>query len=468
MEPIGKKLNAFLKIEIAIGILLFLLLTQFGPISFVWSLLGSCLFIFLYINIRSKLSTNEETDRFLIVSVLLAASVFVGLSPIMLETLSLFESLVYVFTIPFVFLGMSAIKRQNKIASEWLLKIIYVSIGLTVFLSLAATILQYGPFYRLLYEGKVLYFEGEQYRVASEMLIWNGLGWVTATPSWMYGYLAVLIAPLVLLDVKNWKHFFQKGWQRYAVILALVTMGLLTDLTVLFYAFLVYILRFLLQNQPWKKLPLSFQKGIGISLILIVSGGIFLGFADAYGWFGLDAFIRSISLLNRVYNLAFIDRYQVLLVAIPQSLFGQYGNLIFQNQFLYETGSLWFDFGYQGGLFSFLSFGLLIVFSINMLTKTPKQEKSPSFHIMSMILLLIHLVWFFHYPLFPYIRETQEWIPQVGITHPLFLLSAMLLGYLAQDPLKGWVQSTPTGHSGKVPRKEKRPSLKRDQWKVLD
>ena len=468
MAHIGKTLQQRLNKDVGISVALGLLIMNMFQASLVWTMLGLFACVYVLIRHMKRMPDATITDRLIVAMLILSMFIFVGLSALTLDTIPLEQSLLYTLFIPILFIALSVMKYLNIVSIAFVYRTILVSVGIIVLMSLLATLAMYGPFYRLLYEGKVLYFEGEQYAIPSEMQLWNGWGWITASPSVLYGYWAVLLSPIVTFRLSNYRTWIRQQWHIIPVIFALFSMVLFTDGTMFMYAvgiLSVWLFVLLFRQYVMSKV---IKRVIALGLFSVIFFGVFLGLADAFGWFGLDTWIRSISLLNRVYNLGFVDRYQALLVAIPQSIFGQYGNIIVNNAFLYDTGSFWFDLGYQGGLFSFIAYGLLIIFTWNMVTKTPNEEQTPTFWSIVFALGLLHLVWLFHFDTFPYIRETNEWTPMLMIQHPLVVVTIILLAMIASDPLKGWLTTTPNAHSGKALRTEKRQSSTQAQWKELD
>ncbi len=468
MVHIGKGWQQRLSKDSSMSIALGLLIMNVFQASLVWTILGFLACMYVIIRHLKRVPEAVITDRLIVALLLVSMFMFVGFSALTQDILPFEQSLLFTLFIPILFIAFSVMKYLGIISMTHIYRTILLSVGMIAFMSLFATVAMYGPFYRLLYEGKVLYYEGEQYVISSEMQLWNGWGWMTASPSSLYGHWAILLSPIATFRLSSYRAWIRQPWHSVPVLLAVVSMLIWTDATTLMYA--AGILGIMMVVSLFRKYVVAkiAQQAIVISLSSLLLIGVFLGFADAFGWFGLDDWIRSITLLNRVYNGSFVDRYQALLVAMSQSMFSQYGNVIIQNTFLYETGSFWFDLGYQGGLLSFITYGLMLMVTFNMVIKTNQREQTPTFWSIVFAFGLLHLVWLFHFDTFPYRREMNEWTPMLIIQHPLVVVTTIFLAMIAIDPFMGWGKTTPNVHSEKELHKEKSLSSLQVQQKEQD
>ena len=422
---IGKQFNIAFLLKIFV-VFVFIDLAHLRSIwAFAFFLLS-----FVYYILQSKRFTNDEwTDRWLVVSLWIGLLLFVGISPLALQDQTLAVRLFQVSSLlAFLFGGMLAIKSQLLTFKD-VVNTFYISFFLIIGLSFLATMIQYGPFYRLIYQSGVIYVEGEQYSLANEFLMFQGWGVITTRIVWLDSWIMVGFTPLFLWIFKRRKQSFMY-W--LPTILSVFLMVGLPYGQPLYYVGIVSIL--IVGWIGFQSLTKSIQRLFSWGMMIVLFVGVFIGLADAFNWFSLSDTIQTISVLNRVYNNAFVDRYQAILVYVFQSPFGQYGQLIVANQFVEATGNIVLDIVYQAGWLSLLSFLTLLILNGLWLGKNHALHHDHK-RWLQWLMVMIFLPWMLNYVLFPFVREQQEWLPQLFFEHPLFLITILSSTFLVTDPL---------------------------------
>jgi hypothetical protein len=422
MVRIGK---ATLLQGITLGLLVAFII-DLAHLRVVWGILFFALAIMRYQQQKTRLNSDQWTDRWLLLSLLVSFILFLAISPLGLATQTLWFRIFEISVIVLVFLGTNLLSFVNAFSFKQFYGTVLIALSVVLVFSGIATLIQYGPFYRLIYAGQVIYVEGEQYALTQEFLLWHGWGWITTRMDALQGWLILGLLPLLK------RTLFQDKitWLEWVPLIVSFTMiGFLTywapliyvGLIVLFWGFASWLNRY----------PAKTQKRILFGLLALVILGVSIGILDTFNVFGIGDVLASTP-VNMVLNHPFVNRYQAIIFYVSQHVFGAYGQLIFQNQFVEATGSFFFDVVYQGGWLSFISLLVWMIFVPLFIHKASMSnfEKRVGYT----VLLAIYLPWLFQYPLFPYVREVNERTSLLLFTHPLLMMSLILAAMVAQDP----------------------------------
>lgn len=410
---------------ITLGLLVSFII-DLAHLRIVWGILFFALAMMRYQQQKTRLNSDQWTDRWLLLSLLVSFILFLAISPLGLATQTLWFRIIDISVIVLVFLGTSLLSFVNAFSFRQFYETVLIAVSVVLVISGIATLIQYGPFYRLLYAGQVIYVEGEQYSLTQEFLLWHGWGWITTRLDALQGWVILGLLPLLKRTVFQHK-ITRLEW--VPLIVSFTIIGFLTYWTPLIYVGLIVLFWGV---ASWLNCySAKTQKRILFGILALVVLGISIGILDTFNVFGIGDVLASTP-LNMVLNHPFVNRYQAIIFFVSQHVFSAYGQLIFQNQFIEATGSFFFDVVYQGGWLSFISLLFWMIFVPMFIHKAEisNVEKRVGYT----VLLAIYLPWLFQYPLFPYVREANEWTAQLLFTHPLFMVSLVLAAMVAQDP----------------------------------
>lgn len=416
MVRIGKYLN----LRLLLSSLLVLVFIDLAHGRIVWSFAFFLVAFLSYHRHRQRLTSEEWTDRWLVSSLYLGFLLFLGLSPLALTNQTIVFRMVQVGSILALLIGGFLSIQSQTLHVHDLVKSLYIAFMIVMGMSWIGTMVQYGFWYRVVYGSGVIYIEGEQYRLANEFFMFQGWGFITTRVAWLDGWILVGFMPLF-----QWLHQRKKQHVVYWIPVLISSIFLLTLPYVqpLYYAFLITLLYLVWRGAQRLSKPIQTTLLWGLSLVFFL--GVFVGFADAFQWFSISQWVESNPLLDRVYNYAMIDRFQAVLVFISQSALGNYGQLIVANQFVEATGNIILDIGYQAGWLSLFSFlGLVGLVGRGLIQ--PQLTRQANSSMFGWFLLLVYSPWMLQYVLFPYIREQNEWTPQLLLDHPLFLMTVVI------------------------------------------
>jgi hypothetical protein len=465
-------------LPVIIGQALFILSFQLFALQSVYALIALVTALGLGMYHYSSLGEEEKTDLGLMLTSITIFVLFLGISPLYLESGTWLRNALVSLGFPaFYFLGY-VLKRFTKLSLMDVVKMTLAGLSFFVLINLLYTFYRYLPFYQWLYQGQVIYVNGEMYFVAEEVKWLIGLSFVEMNVRYLDVYLTMLIMPLFA----NLQHLptLRKHWRTHIWWLlpagtALLGILLLPRLLPLIIGLLVTLIW---EGIHHRKQIKRFFKGawqwIVYGTFTLVSIMVLLFFVEGLNLLNLAATIKSFGPLRTVLDFPLIESYQAVLRSVGQYPFGGFAPIIVGNQNLVSTGSIVFDTLHQGGIFAFLGLVLTGVFFLNHLWQFFQDDKVAMTIRQTMITIVVVFMLFqtFGTQLYPFVREERVWHPRLMIDEPLWAMMFIWMGMVMSDPFKLTKQKptriTAKSPQEKAPRKETVRSMKQVQWRELD
>jgi len=469
---------------------------QFLGIPSVYLLIGLVAGLFLFIFNYRQLSDNQRTDLGLMLTSMTIFTLFMGISPLYLESgtwlrnglLSIGFSGVYL-------LGFFAVKYY-RFSYASIFKPILIGLAAFVAMNLLYTLYRYLPFYRFLFAGQVIYVDGEVYVVSEEVKWLIGLQFVEFNVAYMEFYLTLLCMPLLahaklLLKprdiLKQWKTHL---WWIFPSTVAVLGIVLLPTFTPLIVSILIGFAWWIIVNLPtwWKQRP-TLVRPILYGGLAFLSLMVLLFFIDAFDIFGLGTLVKQFGPLERILDFPIIEGYQIVLRSMFDNPFGGFAPIIINGQYQTTTYSMIFDTLHQGGIFALVGLILIGTFYLNQLIEFSQNKQVDHALKMTMVLLIVAFILYqtFSTQLYPWVRELERGTPRLMFDEPLWIVMFFFMGTMMIDPFVGFLKiekktkvekettikeelKAPVKKlkKGTVLRKGKSRSMFQDRWKVLD
>jgi len=447
MELIGKVVKRLvsLKSVLVMQALLILSFQAFGLQS-VYALIGLACALGVALVYWRRMDDHQKTDIGLLLSSITIFVLFLAISPLYLESGSLVRNTLVALGFPaFYFLGFAFI-HLLKIPFAQMIKVMVIGLSIFVLVNVLATLYAYLPLYRVLYAGQVIYVDGEMYQVANEMKWLIGLRFVEVNMVYAEGYLTLLWLPLFANGsaIKEWRQWRKHGWWLLSSFTALLATLLLPTFLPVLYASLIYLGWLALIHVPTfaKRFPSVFSV-VRIGLFSLVGMMVGLFFIEGLNLFGLATVIKSIRPLALILDFPMIEKYQAVLRTVGQFPFGGFAPIIVGNQNFVTTHSLVFDTLHQGGIFAFAGLvltGVLFIFQLIHFHQDQRQDR-PMVTTFILMVVAFMVGQTFATTLYPYVRETLEWMPRLILDEPLWALMFLWMGMIMVDPFKGWLSA---------------------------
>ena len=259
------------------------------------------------------------------------------------------------------------------------LLVIYSALAILTLINLLATMVEFTPFYTLIYRNKFIYYNGDISEVPISEMAFALLGFSISEVSVEYfslfpSLLLTAVIPLFFLKFKQNKTIFMLylGYSVLGLFSLLTTVSkttLISDVLV----FVIVLLVLLFSKLNWKGKVLKIVSIIFGSLFLFGLVVLFLNAQEGASGIvsSLQNFISGNSLLNRLFNTNFLAKsynkiLNTLLITNAEGdfiyLFGFYPTYNIST-----SGSWLFDNLMTSGLFGFLFFALFLVLGIRQL-----------------------------------------------------------------------------------------------------
>jgi hypothetical protein len=403
---------------------------QFLGLHTVYSLLFLPLVgLFLWLTWK-KLADDDRIDLQMMAVMMAMFTISMATSLFYLETDLFLRQLLLAMTLPVGFILGYLLSWYRPDWRHWILQGIILAFSGYLFINLITTLYRYLPFYRWIYPEQVIYVNGEVYQIANEVKWWLGLGLVEVNIAYVTGYLTLLWMPfLAWIMTRFFGQRFQGRWILIPTIVALLMTVLLplwqpfllASLIGLFLWFFILLNRWQTSRPTWYK---TSQWVIWLGLFMIV--GLFI--IDAYQVEPIRTLIQRFRPLNLIFNYRLVEGYQAVLRAFPNQIFGGFWPLFVGNQVIVSTQSIIFDALYQGGVFSFAGLVLLITFTIRQYGSKLADKPTYAQWLMMVWVIAFFVIQSFVYPLYPFVREEQRWIPRLILDEPLWMMTFFLLG----------------------------------------
>ena len=469
---------------------------QFLGIPSVYLLIGLVAGLLLFIFNYRQLTDNQRTDLGLMLTSMTIFTLFMGISPLYLESgswlrnglVSLGFSGVYV-------LGFFAVKYY-RLSYDSILKPILIGLAAFVGINLLYTLYRYLPFYRWLFAGQVIYVDGEVYAVTEEVKWLLGLQFVEFKIEYMEFYLTLLCMPLLaharlLLKPKDiFKQWKTHLWWIFPSFVSVLGIVLLPTFTPVIISILIGMAWWIMVSLPtwWKQRP-TLVKPIFYGVLSFVGLMVLLFFIEAFDVLGLGTLVKQFGPFERILDFPLIEGYQIVLRSMFDNPFGGFAPIIINGQYQTTTYSMIFDTLHQGGIFALVGLIIIGIFYFNQLIEFAKEKQIEHGIKVTLILLIATFMLYqtFSTQLYPFVRELERGTPRLMFDEPLWIVMFFLMGTLMMDPFVGFLKidrktnvKKPTAKidSLEVPikklkkervlRKGKSRSMFADRWKVLD
>jgi hypothetical protein len=441
MGHIGKYLLNKRTLVLMTSQFLFLVAFNFLNIGSVYKFIAFAILIPLYLLFINRLPEQQKTDSQLMLMTILIYAIFTSLSPLMNEQGNIMYHVIGALGILSFYVIGTSLRVTKAITLNGLLKILLLGVGLLTFIGFTYTVFRYLPFYRLLFQQLVIYVDGEVYLVSSEAKWLFGLAFKEVNPLYvgMYGVsLVSLLFPLVFIPFRSlgkkdiW--WLSLGGLGLSVMIFFPLLEMLIFIIPL--GIVVAIIKFYPIMVRYKKMLLGL-KIASLSLLFIL---VTLFFLDTWNLFSIQSLIAGIPGLRSIYSFHLIERYQSVLRSSFQYPFGGFAPIFVGNQLVATTYSIFFDTLHQGGIFAFFGLVFFMMFSFLGIIEYVRLNKNISSYLTISFLSGFFFYVTFSYILFPFVRETERYVPIVFIEEPLFIVSIVLLGYLMVDPFGGFAK----------------------------
>ncbi|MFZ9138974.1 MAG: hypothetical protein ACO207_00780 [Bacilli bacterium] len=469
---------------------------QFLGIPSVYLLIALALGLFLFIYNFRKLTDYQRTDLGLMLTSMTIFTLFMGISPLYLESGSwLRNSLLSLGFSGVYLLGFFAVKYY-RLTYASMFKPLLIGLAAFVGLNLLYTLYRYLPWYRLIYAGQVIYVDGEVYVVSEEVKWLIGLQFVEFKIAYMEFYLTLLMMPLLahvhLLQKPKqlWSSWKQHLWWMFPSMISLLGVFFLPTLTPLWVTAILGCGWWLVLSLPtwWKQRP-TLVKPIVIGVLSFFGVMVVLFFIDTYDGLGIGTWIKQIGPLERILDFPLIEGYQIVLRSMFENPFGGFAPIIINGQYRTTTYSMVFDTLHQGGIFAWIGLIIIGIFYFNQLVEFSKEKQIDPSLKMTIIFFVFAFILYqtFNTQLYPWVRELERTTPRLMFDEPLWIVIFFLMGTMMIDPFVGLLKldssskvnaTTITKQEGtksikKSPkgtklRKGKSPSMFADHWKVVD
>ncbi len=296
----------------------------------------------------------------------------------------------FVGGIAFLLLGYF-VSRTQILSKTNFIFLIFGGVAVLLFVSLMATLANYGFFHRLIYAGKVSYFEGHAYPVAQQANLLAGFNIVTVDYHVLMTLVLLTITPsFALLFYRD----LAKQYRR--ILIGFGVLGVLGVILLLDYKALVFLIPALLLALTLK---FNFHKmtyfrpimltllGLGLFLVL-------LGVLAAFEVNIIVSLLNSNALTKRLYYNGYTLKYMgIIREAFDANfLFGNPYNYSFSNQLIFPSGNLILDTIKETGIIGAIAFVSLLVMATKIAIRYIQQSQDElpvKFMVVGFLLTLI-------------------------------------------------------------------------------
>jgi len=264
--------------------------------------------------------------------------------------------------IAFLLLGYF-ISRTKLISKTNFIFFIYTGIALLLFVSLAATLMNYGFFHRIIYGERVNYFEGSAYPVVLQANLLQGFNIETVNYNVLVTMGLLVIVPLfALLFLKELKKPYP------LILIAIGSIGLLTVIFLTDFRSLIYLIPALLLALMFK-FKVHKMKHFKATILVAVALGVFLifvGILAALEVGFVETVLNSNALTRRIFYNGYTIKYMGIIKEAfdPNFLFGNPYNYSYENILIFPSGNIILDTMKETGIVGVIAFLAVIVIAI--------------------------------------------------------------------------------------------------------
>lgn len=369
-----------------------------------------------------KLELDLANGLFMLLAPLLIYGLVIMLSPAYGTNSQYAESLIFMQRSPFQLvvnvLGVVAflllgyfvnltkiIKREHALVS------LFAGVALMLFISLIATIFNYGFFHTLKYAGKVIFYNGIAYNVSNQASLLIGFNIATVNVNVLINlalFLSSLAIGLIFFDKKMSKLLF----------ISLIVAGSLGVLTLFVLAAFKPIL-FLIPSLAVAllfKFKLQNHKAVKISVYALVglfAFGVLIFTLIAFNVLNLQTFLASNSFTRRLFLNGYLNKFYLTFTELLNFSF-PFGNpyVFSENSIVvFPTGNIIFDSMRIDGLFGVILLLAVIFFigkTVVNFVRNNDEHQGLTFALVSFVITLF-IRYMFHYPFQMYIFTKDYW-----------------------------------------------------------
>lgn len=262
--------------------------------------------------------------------------------------------------IAFLILGYF-VSRTNIISKTNFIFLIYGGLAALLFVSITATLFNYGFFHRIFYADKVNYFEGTAYPIITQANLLQGFNIVTVNYNVLITLALLIITPsFALVFIKDLKRLYMWLLVGFAALGVLVLILLLDYKSLLFLVpalLLAVMLKFSLHKIKYFKVTMLSILGLGVALIFVgVLAALEVGF--------IETILNSNGFIHRVFYNGYTTKYMGIIKEAFDTnfLFGNPYNYSLDNQLIFPSGNIIMDTLKETGIVGTIGFvGLIIV-----------------------------------------------------------------------------------------------------------
>lgn len=356
-----------------------------------------------------------------------------------------------IFSLLFNALGIIAlvvlgyfVSKTDFINPLYIFATIFGGLALLLIVSLFATMINYGPFYRYIYADRVNFYYGETYNIADQSSFLLGFKIITADYR-LLSNLALFLSAAGggFLFVSDFKDKKLVSLLSVATLLGVLTLILLPDFRALIYLIPALFIGALIKFKVTKMKHFKIGLYVVGSIVALTAGIMLLAAFNSFNIVGLldkTRVARKLFLNGRLQKF-----YAVLRESFNTDyLFGlHYTRNLTTGDLVFPTGNIIFDSLRIDGLFAAIFLLLFFVFSAKSLYnywQKGAHHLALKFMILSSV-ITIFIRFMLHYPFYGYIHHEQFWSVDYFplIESQYFALFAFIVGFTHIDSEKAYV-----------------------------
>lgn len=345
---------------------------------------------------------------------------------------SMFERLISAFSLLAIIL-LGYFLQKSRVFST---KTVYITLlaGLTIplLISLIATLASFGFFHTILYQGKVIFYNGLAYPVSSQASLLVGFKIMNVD-------IDILInSALFLTSAALGLLFIKKDSNKFVTISLGVVggIGLLTIILTGSFLSLVFLLPALIfallkRFDLLKKLD-NKKSGIAFLVVLGVGGLIFI--IGAFNAFNIQAFYQRVPVLRKIFFNSYMQRfYLIFSESIRDFNWSGFANNYVGSVKIFPSHNVFFDVLWIDGLLAFLLLVVFLVLSVIVIYRYFKESEDDLILKVALIsvFITIFMRYLLNYPFHKYIFDENMAINNFPlINNPEYLVFIFSIGYM--------------------------------------
>lgn len=411
-----------------------------GTSYILYSVLSVALLIFLLVVVFKQINKDGITTFAFFLFPLFVYGILSALSVFTKDSLFVLNGLAF-----FIPIGMTCIAACGYFASSLssfnlkkALFVIYSALAILTLINLLATMIEFAPFYTLIYRGKYIYYDGDISEVPVSEMAFSLIGFSVSEVSVEYfslfpSLLLSAIIPLLFTKFKENKTMFiaYLAYTILAVISLIMTVSKMTLISD-FLVFVVLLLVALFAKLKWKGKIFKIICIFFASLFVVAFIVLLLNSVENGG--GLFKVVQSAisgnAFLDRLFNNGLVAKYSAILNWLFKTQDGHYVCLFgfVHTSELYPSNSWLFDNFMTSGIFGVIFFLFFLIVGIR---RVIKYFNHGSDHIRERATLLAFVFSFFAFSLINYDATPyvfSKTLSPMYLSGP-FLITLFLMGY---------------------------------------